>query len=195
MDRYLVIDVETTGLDSWKNEIIELGAIVCDGNLKKLGSFQTYVKPEFKSTWSKEAESVHGITWGRSQGFPSSELALNRFTSFLGAYFDSPGFSFVCHAKPGKSRIDLIDYNFVFGWFWRLDRRKEFYRLFPEEFVRSTIDKKPTRAKSLWGIKNQKLGTWAQKMGKTYNAHTALDDANMCYEVFKYQEAKDELQI
>ncbi len=55
--KLIVIDLETTGLDIGKDEILQISII--DGNYNTL--MNEYCKPETIQEW-KEAEAVHGIT-------------------------------------------------------------------------------------------------------------------------------------
>lgn len=59
MDKSKVIclDIETTGLDIYNDEIVQLSII--DGNNNVL--FNDYIKPERKTKW-KDAEKIHGIS-------------------------------------------------------------------------------------------------------------------------------------
>lgn len=53
----IVLDTETTGLDCFKNEMLQLSII--DGNGKKL--FNNYLKPEQIKRWP-DAQKIHGIS-------------------------------------------------------------------------------------------------------------------------------------
>lgn len=53
------IDVETTGTDSLKDEVVQLAAVVLDHNLDPTTHFMTYVRPELTS--AAAAAQVHGI--------------------------------------------------------------------------------------------------------------------------------------
>ena len=56
-----IIDVETTGLDPNKHEIIEIGAVIFDD--EKIGSLETVnikVKPEYIELAAKEALKING---------------------------------------------------------------------------------------------------------------------------------------
>ena len=68
----------------------------------------------------------------------------------------------------------------------------EFYSLFGG--VESTIAR-GKKNQRLYGIENQKLDTWARKLGIKFNHHSALDDAEVCMQVYKYQKEKNESNL
>lgn len=183
---FAVIDLETTGKDHWRNEILTIACILTDPNFNELETFTASIKPE-ESTWDEEAEKVHGISRKQAKAFDNNLDVLDRFCDVLGSYGEGRNWSFVCHALPFRSRIDLFDYNFIFAWFWKKDKREDLYRFFPEELIYSTIHKKRNHATTQYQIENQKLSTWASKLDITFEHHTALDDAKVCLEVLKYQ--------
>lgn len=184
---YLIIDLETSGRVFFKNEIIEIAAIVLDDDLNKKGEFCEYIKPECRDQWDKSAEEVHGLTWEELQLAGDSSSVIMRFISFLNEHKSGDYFSLVCHALPVKSSADLFDRNFLFAWFWNNDKRVEYYSFIDEARIRSTIDRRHKQARSYFGIRDQKLSTWAEKLNIEFNHHSALDDANVCAEIFKYQ--------
>ena len=184
---YAIIDLETSGRVFFKNEIIEIAAIVLDEDLNKIGEFCEYIKPECIAQWDKGAEEVHGLSWDRLQLAKPSNSVIMEFISFLTGLKNGTPFSLVCHALPIKSSIDVFDRNFLFAWFWANEKRVEYYNLIDETRIRSTIDRKHKMARSLYGIRDQKLSTWAEKLNIEFNHHSALDDASVCAEVFKYQ--------
>lgn len=60
--KYLVIDVETSGVKAWENGLIQLGAIALDSELEIVDTFNSYVIPPKDTIWDKESEEVHKIT-------------------------------------------------------------------------------------------------------------------------------------
>lgn len=56
----LFLDVETSGLDPEKNEILQLAATMTDSKFNELGTFDSFVKPQ-KSEMSAEALSINKI--------------------------------------------------------------------------------------------------------------------------------------
>jgi energy-coupling factor transporter transmembrane protein EcfT len=67
-DNYVVIDIETTGLNPVHDEIIEIGAVRVEGNVIT-DSFSTLCKPEKRIT--AEITSINGITNKMVAGAPS----------------------------------------------------------------------------------------------------------------------------
>lgn len=184
---YAVIDLETTGLCPWRNDPLQIAAVIANDKFEQIGEFNEYIRPNNWEHWSEGAEKVHGITRDNAKIFPSSIDIINRFIKYLYGLESNGGYTFVCHALPFKSSIDLFDRNFVFSWFWIHDYRADYYRLFPEDKIMSTISRKRIDAHNKWSIKDQKLSTWAKKLGIKFNHHSAIDDAKVCLEILKYQ--------
>ena len=64
--RIICLDIETTGVDKTKDEIVQLSLI--NGNGKVL--FNSYIKPTNHAEWP-EAEAIHGITPGMVANNPT----------------------------------------------------------------------------------------------------------------------------
>jgi len=80
--RYIVFDVETTGLRLWRNDrIIEIGAVAVIGS--NMGEeFHTLIDADKPIT--KAAQKIHGITREMLTGQPKAEEALRSFQQFIG---------------------------------------------------------------------------------------------------------------
>lgn len=183
---YAVTDLETTGLDPWRNEILTISTLIADENFQIVDEFNGRCRPSYTDQWSEEAEKVHGITRREADTFDDSSGVLGEYIRFLDNR--SGGYHFTCHALPRKSSVDLIDRNFVFSWFWVNDRRVDYYRHFPEEKVTSTIKKRKKEAKDLWGMSSQSLKAWMDKLGiDSKSHHEARFDAWACLQILKYQ--------
>lgn len=78
---FTVIDIETTGLDSRYDEIIELSAIrVREGEV--VDKYSTLVKPQYSA--SDFITELTGITNAELQNAPNLEKVLNEYVTFLG---------------------------------------------------------------------------------------------------------------
>lgn len=61
MSRIAIIDLETTGLDLYKNEIIEIGLVVCDSvDFTIYDTWDVKIKPERPEDGHPEAYKVNG---------------------------------------------------------------------------------------------------------------------------------------
>jgi DNA polymerase III epsilon subunit family exonuclease len=83
LSRYIVFDVETTGLRLWRNDrIIEIGAVAVIGE-DMAEEFHTLIDADKPIT--KTAQKIHGITREMLAGQPKSEEALRAFQQFIGS--------------------------------------------------------------------------------------------------------------
>lgn len=109
----LVFDLETTGMDYVKHEIIQIAALLLDKNsLEEKQYFESYIKPERIESADPEALTVHGIEYQSLQDKPSfAEVALKLEENFhpdsviLSAYntpFDVP-FLRLAYSKTGRA--------------------------------------------------------------------------------------------
>lgn len=187
---YAVTDLETTGIRPGTNEILTIATILADDDFNEVDVFHRGIRPEYKNQWSEDAENIHNITWDKAQSFKDSKQVLDDYVSFLSNY--GRDHSFVCHALPFGNKVNTFDRNFVFYWFHYDDRRVDYYRLFPEDKMYTTIAAKRKQACLDWGIENQKLGTWADKLGVKFKHHNALEDARVTLQVLKYQRSDSE---
>ena len=81
-ERFVVFDLETTGLDATKHEIIEIGAIRVNRDSKEHDTFQVLVKPSKKVP--KKISELTGISQSMVDNGEPIESALRDFLSFVG---------------------------------------------------------------------------------------------------------------
>jgi DNA polymerase III epsilon subunit family exonuclease len=79
---FIIIDVETTGLDPLQCEIIEFGAIKIEKNEIK-DIFNTLIAP--RSSIPSVIEKITGITNEMVAGYPNINTAMENFLSFVGS--------------------------------------------------------------------------------------------------------------
>ena len=80
-EEYVAFDLETTGLSSKTDRIIEIGAVVLKEG-KEVERFQTFVDPERKL--DRKIVDLTGITDEMLQGAPKIEEVLPKFLEFIG---------------------------------------------------------------------------------------------------------------
>lgn len=183
---YAICDFECTGKYPGRSEPLTIGLVVADEDFSVVDVFHRGIKPECPHQWSEEAEAIHGISWARSQKFADQKEVALDMVSFLEAI--GRDFTFVCHALPFGSQMNTFDRNVLFYWLHYNEMRVPYYKLFPEEKMISTIKAKRKLATEEYGIKNQRLDSWIEKLDlEKRNKHSALDDAMICLEVLKYQ--------
>lgn len=79
---YVVVDIETTGLDPSCDEIIEIAAVKVQ-NGEETGQFQSLVNPHFEI--DEFIQELTGITNPMLESAPSIESVLPKFLEFVGA--------------------------------------------------------------------------------------------------------------
>lgn len=78
-DNYVVLDIETTGLNPRENEIIELSALKVENN-RVVKQFSTLVKPEGRI--SSYITNLTGITQSMTENAPDIKSAIKLFSDF-----------------------------------------------------------------------------------------------------------------
>lgn len=111
---YIAIDFETTGLDSFSNQIIEIGAVKFDLDGNSLGEFQKLVKPTCKI--EAGAKKVHKISEKMLKDERGIDDVWSEFIEWCGE-FDA----FVAHNAPFEAgfisqlydKSELPDFKFI----------------------------------------------------------------------------------
>ena len=160
----VVVDLETTGLDAYYDEILSIG--ICDGNGKPI--YSSYVRPTRTASWP-EAEAVNGISPSMVANAPTAEeiapsiaFMLSNANAIVGynASFDL-GFLRACGA---------VDYTVIEDF----DVMKEYAELHGSR-------------KAKWGERYQysKLAQCALSYGYEFSAHDAMEDAKATAHCFR----------
>ena len=151
-DNYVVIDIETTGLDPSQDEIIELAALkICNGEISD--SFQSLVHP--RTEVSEFVTSLTGITNDMLVDAPCIENILSAFKSFIGENI------VVGHNVH-------FDINFIYD---------NSMKYLGEPFENDFVDTLRVSRKYVHDIPNHKLSTLVKHFQiQNDNAHRALSD-------------------
>lgn len=162
---FVVFDLETTGLDSTSDEIIEIGALKVVGN-QVVDTFEMLVKP--KSTISPFITNLTGITNEMVQSALGIEEVLPLFLEFV------KGFVLIGHNVN-------FDVNFIYD---------ASMKLFHQPFQNDFVDTLRLSRKLLKHLYRHKLGEIAHYYGvDTTGSHRSLKDVEMTLTIFyKLQE-------
>lgn len=202
----IYIDLEFTGFDPIKNEVIELGAVVCErGKFDILDSFVKRMKPAIMSDnmWDEGAEKVHGISREVLLGEADQRDVLIEFLRFLVPFRnqDNKPQLFVSHAN--RMKTSTIDYRFLEWAYRKNDLEYSFWKVFKEDYVLSTISMaldcgygkkqlfddngnpvytKTGRPK----LEGNGLAIWSKRAEFELEHHTAISDAIGCMKVREF---------
>lgn len=148
----VVFDVETTGLDATRCEILEIGAVKLHGG-KITETFETLIKPS--TPVPDEITELTGITDEMVKDSPSIRLALPDFYKF----------AYGC---------TIIAYNIDFDYKFISVQGKKLGYIFDNK----QIDAMYLARAYIPGLKNFKLSTVCKHLGVSLvNAHRAVNDA------------------
>lgn len=173
----LLIDLETTGLDASKHEIIQLGAVLLDGKtLKEKKVFNTFIRSTGWKNRDPESMLVNGISKDQLEGAPSLKEVIKEFEELFPsgkvilAYYGGPvDMDFLRAAYKKLKKIWKFDYHYfnLWGLFFsylasrnKLRNQKKFTGFSLDDFM-----------------KEFKL--------KSENRHDALEDCRIEAEIFR----------
>lgn len=174
-------DVETTGFDPIRNDIVSLALVVTDREFNQVGEFYETCRPEFNKFYSAEAEKIHGFSKPELANFQPRRKLLINLLKFLND-FREPGqyHPFIYHA------FKYFDFRFTEWAFRKESLHWSFFKMFDERFTDSTLNMAVQQKYS-----GNKLNQWAERLGFELDHHNALSDTLCCVEVYKHLTKKD----
>lgn len=160
--KFVVVDLETTGLDTHKDYIIEIGAVkIVKGKITD--KFSTFVS--CSASLPSEIVELTGITENDVKDAPAIEEALKSLRQFM------QGCTLVAHNLP-------FDFAFLRNWgFWCGVDFNEFEKnaLDTVELAKEILESE---------VENYKLSTLAKYFGVEFTHHRALNDAEATSKIF-----------
>lgn len=120
----LLIDLESTGLDVDKHEIIQIAAVLLDRKtLKEKKFFNSYIKPTKWQTRDLESMKVNGLTWEVLKNGAIMKEVLKNFSKFcdpkkviLSSYVSFADKNFLLHAYKKHKVQWKFDYHVFDLW-------------------------------------------------------------------------------
>lgn len=166
------IDTETTGLDLFKHEVIDIALLQIDwqnGNFFEISQFDSKIKPKNIKNASKTALKINGYTSKKWKDAPES----SSFLSLIKSYIE--GSEVVC----GQNLV--FDYRFINKMFDSNEHeRPRWPKYIDTKWMADQLvhDKKLKRSSLDFLCEHYDIET----VGR---AHTALTDVLRTYELFK----------
>ncbi len=158
-NNYVVVDIETTGLNPVKNEIIELSAIKVVDN-KIFEKFSYLIKPNEVVGWF--ITNLTGITNDMLKNAPTIEEVLPEFHNFV-------------------AKEIIVGHNIRFDISFIKAHSK---RVFDTDFVNKSVDTLKIARKVLPQLQSYKLQSIAEHYKiKTAGLHRGLVDCEITYQV------------
>lgn len=154
---YIIVDVETTGLDTFNDQIIEIGAIKYSEG-EKVDEFSSLVKGEVSSF----IVNLTGITNEMLEDAPPIKEVIKKFYDFIGNSI-------------------LISYNARFdGEFLNYALVRNHYIKLANPYIDVL-----TIARNLLALKDYKQKTVAAHYKIQYNSHRAMNDCEACNQIYQ----------
>ncbi|MEX1013574.1 MAG: 3'-5' exonuclease [Candidatus Paceibacterota bacterium] len=122
MDKICVIDFETTGIDVFKDNPIEIGCIIINNDGKKLNNFHSYIRPKNKRKFSARAKNIHGINDFDLINAPTQDEVLETFFKLVGTDFRFAGWNIgfdvsffrrMCHVNDRMKLFNAINHRHI----------------------------------------------------------------------------------
>lgn len=187
-----VIDIETTGVDYWRNEILTLSLGIYSDNQDEIASIELKFRPVRMKYWKDEAEAVHKISKEEAKNFPDANESWGQFFDFIEENVSSP-IPFVCHALWFGHYFDrafLECQMFLTDNHWLL--RKYFSKSISTHTMCQTL-----RTHQVYNFEKLSLDVICKHFKIELNHHEAKSDRVACAKVYfkireKYNEVYEE---
>lgn len=168
-----IIDFETTGVDVFKDNPIELGAILISEEWEIKAKYHSYIKPRTKRSFSISSKNIHGIEVMNLVSSPAQKEVLDDFLGTFGTDYRFAGWNI----------------NFDVSFFRRMCHNNKMMRTYNQIYHRhidvqsivyylKATNKLPQNLSSL----NDLAEFFSIKRSQKHNA---LEDAEITFNVFK----------
>ena len=176
MSKY-VFDIETTGTDFFRNEIITLSCGLYNDGLE-IDSLEMNLKPVRKHYWQPEAEKVHKISWGEAQGFRDANQCFEELIRFMNFYGVG---DFVCHALWFGNYFDRA---FIEAQMSLFDINYRYRKNVRTRTISTLTLAKKLQKNGFISVDSFGLGVLCKHFGINLDHHNAMSDRKACAELY-----------
>ena len=176
MKKYLVLDVETSGISNnplspcENMQIVSIGMIVVDQQLNEIDKLYVPIKWNGESEWQAAAEKIHGLSKEYLQEHGVDEiLALEEIAVFLDTHFDKEPITLMGTNVMTFDRLFLMQLLKKYDIYFKFDHRG--------------LD--TTTLAFLFDCNNSKDFLALMGMERQSEKHNALEDAGFVLKIFK----------
>lgn len=188
------VDLETTGLEPMRNEILTASLSVTDYDSQvEIDSIELKFRPTRIAWWNVESAAIHGVTLDEAMTFPSTKESTDRMYDFLLKHSRSRTQPMVCHALKFAGFFDTA---FLEGHFLEHDLMYE-YRVICGIHQSTITYAKAYNTAMKAGFDDFKLDTLCRHFKIPLDHHNASSDRKACqqlYKIFKEAECKMNLE-
>jgi|SRR5690554_5542348 len=167
------IDFETTGIDVFRDEPIEFGAVLVDSKMKIINEFSSKVSINKSVYLTKRAFNIHNISIEKLYDAPNPKEVMNRFFYQFGTDYRLSGWNIsfdvsfmrkLCHKNGMMVKYNKINHRHI-------DIQSLCYLAVELELIKQN---------------NNSLNDWINYFGlKRSRNHSAIEDAKLTFEVYK----------
>lgn len=176
MNKY-VFDIETTGTDYFRNEILKISCGIYDDGIE-IDSLELSIKPQRKQYWQSEAERVHRISWEQAQGFHSANYCYSELIKFM--HFYGMG-DFVCHALWFGNYFDRA---FIEAQMSLLDLTYRYRKNLRTRTISTITLAKQLQKNGFIEVDSFGLEELCKKFGIKLDHHDAKSDREACAQIY-----------
>lgn len=167
------IDFETTGIDVFRDEPIEFGAILVDDELKIIKQYSSKIAINKSVYRTKRAFNIHNISFEDLENAPKPKEVINNFFKEFGTDYRLSGWNInfdvsflrkLCHKNGMMVKYNKINHRHI-------DTQSL-------AFLATEL--------GLVEINKNSLSDWVNFFGfERSNIHTAVEDAELTFKVYK----------
>lgn len=173
----LIIDIESTGVDLQKHELIELGAVLLDRKtLKEKRSFESFIKPKHWARRDPEAMAVNKIAWNQLKNAPTQSAVIKQFQKTFGTKVALANYGTILDTAMLRKAYRESKMLYPFDY--------HVFDIWPLCFTYMAKRKKLTNRKKFSGFSLEEIAT-DLKVKIPADRHTALADCRMEAEVLR----------
>ena len=188
------VDLETTGFDYWRNEILTWSMSAVDySSLEVLDEIELNFKPHNLNHWGHEAEKIHKITVSQALYFEDKLPSTTKALEFIEKHSQGAQI-LVCHAFDRYRNGNLFDANMIRWHMEKMGMRHRYYRSirFHESTSTYFLEAKKKgyyTPESILSMESEEKSVSLKTLCNRYkiplNHHDAKSDREACYQLYK----------